>query len=258
MVGQLVDIARRHKCVFIRLQPCLADTDENRRLLGDLGLRLAPANLGAPNTMKVDIDRPMEVVLGSKHYSSTRNNINKASRLGVKIVKDNSPEALEKFLQLLDLTQATQDFIANSSDFIQAQFKAYASTGKAHLYLALDTEDAPQPAGALAGALIIDDDIEAAYLYGASSRRAQKMKAVYLLQRQIMTDAQQRGLRMYDLWGIAPPGADKHRFANLTKFKSNFGGARCDYLPAHDFVLNRLLYLPVYLLDTYETKKRRL
>ena len=73
-----------------------------------------------------------------------------------------------------------------------------------------------------------------------------------------MTDARQRGLTTYDLWGVAPPGADRHRFANLTKFKSNFGGERRDYLRAYDLVLSRLRYLPLYLLETYETKKRRL
>ena len=258
VVERLKEIARRHKCAFIRLQPCLADTADSRRFMRRLGFRPAPANLGAPNTMKVDLDRPAEAILGSKHYRSTRNNISKARRSGVRIVEDGSPAGMDKFLKLLDLTQAAQDFVANSGDFIKAQFAAYQRSGKARLYLALSPEgDGPEDE-ALAGALVIDDDFEAAYLYGASTPPGQKLKAVYLLQWQIMLDAKERGLKLYDLWGVAPPGADKHRFARLTKFKSNFGGDRCDWLRAHDLVLSKPHYLPVYLLETYETKRRRL
>ncbi|MYB40517.1 peptidoglycan bridge formation glycyltransferase FemA/FemB family protein [Candidatus Saccharibacteria bacterium] len=258
VMERLKEIARRHKCAFIRLQPCLDDTADNRRFIRRLGFRPAPANLGAPNTMKVDLDRPAEEILGSKHYKSTRNNISKARRSGIRIVEDGSPAGMERFLKLLDLTQTAQDFVANSSDFIKAQFAAYSKAGKARLYLALAPEGAEAGEEALAGALVIDDDFEAAYLYGASTFEGQRAKAVYLLQWQIMLDAKERGLKLYDLWGVAPPGNDKHRFARLTKFKSNFGGERCDWLGAHDLILNKFLYLPVYLLEMYETKRRRL
>lgn len=259
LIRYLKQIAVQERCSFIRMQPYLTDLEENRRFMRELGFKPAPASLNAPHTLKVDLDRPLEKILASKHYSSTRYNINKARRTGIRVVEDNSQRSLAEFLELLRLTQATQGFLSNPFEFIKSQFRTYAKTGRVHIYKALAPVGTPAGDRPLAMAFVIDADSETAYLYGASSHEGQKMKAVYLLQWQIIEAAHGRGMKTYNLWGVAPPHApDNHRFARLSKFKRNFTSEYYAYLPAYDLVLKRPAYLPLYLLEKYEAKRKHL
>ena len=258
-IEKLKAIALKEKCSFVRMQPYLLDTPENRHFMKALKLKVSPVNLNAPNTLKVDLLQPSEKILGSKHYKNTRYYINLAKRFNLRVERDDTPEALEEFLKLLKRTQQNQGFLSNSFSFIRSQLKAYAKLKKIHLYRVLNAADADNPNEILAGAVIIDSGGEAAYLYGASSVDGQKLKAPYILQWQIILDAQARGLKTYNLWGIAPQDAKtNHRFIGLTRFKKNFSSKRYEFLPSYDLILNKWRYLPVYLLDTYETKRRHL
>ena len=248
-------LAREQKCAFVRLQPYLSDNEENRLFMRELKLRPSPASLNGAHTLKIDLTQPTEDILGSKLYKNTRYYISKAKRSGLAVREDNTEKALADFLQLLEYTQKNQDFVANRQQFIKTQFQSYARSDKAHLYQVLekDTDEL------LAGAIVIDQDGEAAYLYGASSKRGQALKAPYLLQWQAIVEAQKRGLETYNLWGAAPPAAgEKHRFAGLTRFKRNFSNSYYSYLPSHDAAVDAKRYWPVYLWEIYETKKRRL
>ena len=259
LVGKLKTIALKEKCVFIRLQAYLPDRVENYRFMRNLGVRVSPSNLNAPNTLKIDLMQPLSKILSSKYYKNTRNYINQAKRNKLRITEDANPKALRRFLDLLQQTQQAQNFIANSSALIEAQFKAYRKSNKLHLYQVFDAADSQSPDKILASAFVIYNGSEAVYLYGASSENGQRLKAPYFLQWRIIADAHARGLKTYNLWGVAPAKAgSQHRFAGVTRFKKNFASDRYDYLPAHDLILNSLRYWPVYLLEMYERKKRRI
>ncbi len=246
VIQRLKEIALKERCSFIRIQTFLLDTVESRQFIKDLKLRSSPANLTAPSTLKTDLDQPSEKILSSRHYRNTRNRINQAKRLNLRVLEKNTQRSLEDFLRLLKLTQRDQDFVSAPFSFIRAQFKAYKKSNKVHLYQVLNASDSDNPNEILAGAFVVDDDLEAAYLYGASSKNGQKLRAAYILQWQIILDAQQRGLKAYNLWGVSPPQAsENHRFAQLTRFKKNFASERYDYLPSHDLVLKKFFYLSV-------------
>lgn len=259
IIKRLRRIARREKCVFIRMHPYLLDTTENRLFMEALNLKISPTNLNAPHTLRVDLAQPIEKILSSKTYKNTRYNINLAKRLQLRVVKNNTLKSLDGFLNLLQQTQKNQDFLSSPFGFIKAQFKAYTVDQKMHIYQVFNSQDSENPNELLAGAIIVDSGQEAAYLYGASSKLGQKLKAPYILQWQIILEAKSRGMQTYNLWGISPPDADaKHRFKGLTRFKKNFTAQSYSYLPTYDLVLKKLRYLPNNALDTYETKKRHL
>ena len=253
VLAHLKDLARRNGCSCVRLQPYLLDSPDRRQLMRELKLRPSPASLNAEHTLKIDLKQPTEQILASRTYKNTRSSINRARRLGFKVVKDNSRKSLAGFLDLLKLIQHNQNFVANSEAFIKAQFKAYDAGGKAHLYRATDKGEL------LAAAIIFDHGGEAAYFYAASSKRGQKMAAPYLLQWQAIIEAKERGLATYNLWGISPPGGKtQHRFGSLTRFKRNFSSNHCAYMPSHDAVVSWRRHLLFYLWEFGEAKRRRL
>ena len=253
VLARLKDLARQQGCACVRIQPYFEDNPDNRQLMRQLKLRPSPASLNAEHTLKVDLSQPTEQILASRTYKNTRSLINRARRRGLAAVEDNSDQSLADFLELLKLTQQNQGFVANSRDFIEAQFAAYAAAGKAHLHRVSEGGEL------LAAAIVFDQGSEAAYFYAASSERGRQLAAAYLLQWQAIVEAKERGLKTYNLWGVSPPGSDsRHRFGGLTRFKRNFGGNHCAYLPSHDAVVNWQRYLPLYLWETYEARRRRL
>ena len=254
-LARLKALARQNKCAFVRLQPYLLDDTENRLFMADLKLRVSPVNLNAPHTLKIDLTQAANEILASQAFKNTRNYINKAQKSGLQIRTDNSQKALADFLKLLEYTQKYQGFVANDKRFMQAQFQAYAEAGKIQLYQAFDADEKEL----LAGAMIVDQGSEAAYLYAASSEKGQRLRAPYLLQWQIILQAKERSLATYNFWGVAPPAtSDKHRFSGLTRFKRNFCKNDYAYLPSYDAILNWKRYRPVHFWETYEAKKRHL
>ena len=253
VLAYLKDLARQQGCACVRIQPYFEDNPDSRRLMRELELRPSPASLNAEHTLKIDLKQPTEQMLASRTYKNTRSLINRARRLGLEAVEDNSGQSLADFLELLKLTQQNQGFVANSQDFIKAQFKAYAAAGKAHLHRVSEGGEL------LAAAIIFDHGGEAAYFYAASSKRGRQMAATYLLQWRAIVEAKERGLETYNLWGISPPGGKtQHRFGSLTRFKRNFSSNHCAYLPSHDAVVSWRRYLPLCLWETCEAKRRRL
>ena len=71
-------------------------------------------------------------------------------------------------------------------------------------------------------------------------------------------DSRPLGLKRYNLWGIAPPGAKHHRYAGVTTFKTGFGGDLVEYVPAHDLVLKPGRYLIDLAVETIRKKRRHL
>ena len=252
-------IALKEKCVCLRLQPFLFDTPQNRQMMRSLNFRPSPLNANAPNTLKIDLNQPYENILASKLYRNTRNCINKARSLNLRVIENNTKAGLEDFLNMLRQTAEIQGFKPNDFDFIRAQFTTYRQAQKLHIYHVLNSLEAENADTILASAIIIDHGFESTYLYGASSVLGQSLRAPYLLQAQIIQDAQARGMKTYNLWGVAPKDAPaNHHFQGLTVFKKSFTKEYFAYLPSHDLVLARGRYAALYMLESYERKRKHL
>jgi len=95
---------------------------------------------------------------------------------------------------------------------------------------------------ALAAGIFLYYGSLSSYLYGASGSD-RKMMAPYLMHFEAMKRAKSRGCNIYDLLAIAPPEAsDKHPYAGLTRFKSQFGGGMVHLLGSWDLVGSSFWY----------------
>ena len=70
-------------------------------------------------------------------------------------------------------------------------------------------------------------------------------------------EAKRRGMKRYNLWGVAPLENAKHRFYSLSVFKRGFGGEDVSYLPAQDLVINYPKYLINYAVERIRKLRRR-
>lgn len=93
------------------------------------------------------------------------------------------------------------------------------------------------------------------YVHGVSGNIHRNVMAPYLLQWHAMQIAKARGIRYYNLGGVAPAAASgqttafhgyawdaAHTFTGITRFKVGFGGSVRAYPPGVDIILRPALY----------------
>jgi len=80
------------------------------------------------------------------------------------------------------------------------------------------------------------------YLHGASSHEYRALMAPHLLHWELIKDAKQKGLSVYDWRGIAPSDQPNHPWAGITRFKKSFPGHEVVYAGTYDFVRKPFWY----------------
>ena len=252
----LKKIAQEEKCVFVRIRPQLLDTPENRATFKKAGFREAQMHLAAEHTVILDLDQPEETLL-SNMRRQTRYDVRRSAKLGITVEYGNSEELFREFHSVQAETAARQDFIPPKLSDLMAEREAFGEF--ARIYVARTAEGAP-----IAYGLILIDNKDgqpgdnAAYFEAASTDLNRNLPGAYALQWQVIKDLKALGIKYYNLWGIAPPGAVNHRYSGVTTFKTGFGGEVISFIPAQDLVVSKVKYIKNYVVETVRKKKRHL
>lgn len=226
--------AKKESAWFIRISPLIEDTLENRTLLNNF--HFVPSAIHAMDaelSWVLDIDRPKEEILAGMR-KTTRYEIKQAEKLGVHVVQTINPNDLSSFFKLYEETSERQGFVPHSG--IAEEFEMFAKEGKAVLFLGSYEEKI------LAGAIVLFWGKQAFYHHGAS--QSSKIPVSYLVQWRAIAEAQKRGMKVYNFWGIAPEDKLNHPWRGLTLFKKGFGGREIKYIHSQDLPLSPLYVMP--------------
>ncbi len=245
---EIKKIAYIYDCAFIRVRPQLESSDFSKNLFKNCGFINAPMHLHAQLTSQLEITKSEEELL-SNMRKTTRYEIKKAEKEGVKIISSKDPKDIQGFYDLQIQTSLRQRFIPFPYEYLHEQFKVLAENNLALLYNALFEKKL------LAQAFIIFYGSEAVYHYGASTDEGRNHPGAYLIQWEAIREAKKRGLKRYNLWGIA--NDPKHRFYSLSIFKRGFGGQDVEYLQAQDLVINYPRYLINLSIERLRKIRRR-
>ncbi len=247
----IVDTAKKHRCVFVRLRPQLIDTPENRKLLETkLKAKKSPMHLAAEHTVILDLTKSEDELLKNMRRQ-TRYEVRRADKLGIKVESGNSEELFKEFHQVQSETAARQHFVPPDLKTLLAEKEAFSKNAK--IYVARTTEGEP-----IAYGLILIHENEAEYYEAASTDLNHKLPGAYALEWQVIRDLKKQKVKKYNLWGIAPPNQPHHRYAGVTTFKTGFGGEVVAFVPAHDIIISKIKYAPDYLIETIRKKRRHL
>lgn len=244
-VREIKKIAYLNDCAFIRIRPQLLSDDFSKNLFKDLGFSQAPMHLHAQLTSQIDITKTEDEILANMR-KNTRYEIRKAEKENIKITTSVDPKDIRKFYNLQVETSVRQKFVPFSYDYLHEQFKVFAENNFTLLYSAYHGTTL------LAQAFIIFYGNEAVYHYGTGTEEGRRYPGAYLIQWEAIREAKKRGLKRYNLWGVA--NNPKHRFYGLSIFKRGFGGEDVEYLPAQDLVIN----YPKYIINLAIEKLRKL
>jgi lipid II:glycine glycyltransferase (peptidoglycan interpeptide bridge formation enzyme) len=235
-------VARENACAFVRIRPNVEDTEDLRNMLGENSWRSAPVHLHAELTSQLDITRSEEEIMRGMR-KSTRYEIRKAIKEGVRVTSSTDLADLETFYKVHIETAERQKFVPFTREFLQAQFETFAKSGNLLIYSAKKEDKL------LATAVIVFYVNEAVYHYGASTVAGRDYPGAFLIQWQAIREAKGRGLSRYNFWGVSPLGDRGHRFSDLSTFKRGFGGSDFAYIHAHDLVIRKGSYLLNWLVE---------
>lgn len=247
---RIKEIAKEKRCVFVRIRPQLERTDENLKLLKNLGLRPSPMHLAAEHTVLIDLTKSENDLLAEMRRQ-TRYEVKRAEKQGIVLEISNSEKIFREFHTVQTETAKRKGFIPPSLDVLLAERKALGDNAK--IYIATTQEKAP-----IAYGLIITCGKEADYYEAASTELNYRLSGAYALIWQVIRDAKAAGYERLNLWGIAPANQPHHRYAGVTTFKTGFGGVKYEFVPAHDLVISKIKYLKNYIVETARHKKRHL
>ena len=250
VIDRIAEIAKAEKCVFVRIRPQLLASNENLKILTDLGLKKSPMHLAAEHTVLIDLNKSEDELLSAMRRQ-TRYDVRRADKLGVKVSKSRDEEIFKEFHAIQVETAKRQGFIPPDLKTLLAEREAFGDN--IDIYTARTSEGE-----AMAYGMIIYDKHEGDYYEAASTLLNRKLPGAHALLWRAMRDLKSEGCERFNLWGIAPAGQPQHRYAGVTTFKTGFGGDVIEYVPAHDLVISKVGYLKDYVVEAARKKKRHL
>ena len=247
---KIVEIAKREKCVFVRVRPQLVNNQENLQILAGLGLKKAPMHLAAEHTVMIDLTKSEDELLANMRRQ-TRYEVRRATKQGIIVDRNNDEAIFKEFRKVQAETAKRQGFIPPNLKTLIAEKEAFGEN--IAIYVARTTDGEP-----IAYGMIIKNGKEGDYYEAASTPLNRKMPGAYALLWQVMKSLKSEGYERFNLWGIAPAGQPNHRYAGVTTFKTGFGGEVVEYVPEHDLVINKIGYMKDLIVETARKKRRHL
>jgi lipid II:glycine glycyltransferase (peptidoglycan interpeptide bridge formation enzyme) len=238
---EIKKIAKKEKCFFIRVRPQLKDNSENSLLFKKAGFHKSPMHLHAERTWQIDLKKSEEDILMDMR-KNTRYMVRKSLKIDFKVEQSLLVRDVDYLYDLQMKTVKRQKFVPFSKEYFQKELLAFKDDDKIRLF------KISYKGRVLAAAFIVFYAETAYYHYSGTSLEFPKLPVSYRLQWEAVKEAKKRGLRVYDLWGVAPENKPNHRFAGVSLFKKGFGGQGLNYLPAQDLPFKKL-YWSIYVFE---------
>lgn len=237
----LREVGAAHRAVAVKLEPRLEAGGEGLAAFTARGLRPRPETLQVGQTRLVDLGDDEDLLAGFD--KDTRYAVRRAEREGVvtSVVADaRDSDAIDALHALVAETQRRAGFPMPPLDRYRVAWRALGEAGRAAIV------EARRDGDLLASAMVAFEGDRSFYLFSGSRREAAgepKHYASYALQWTMMRLARDRGCRVHDLWGVAPPDAGPdHPWHGVGLFKKGFGGREVRWAGSWDLVVDPALY----------------
>lgn len=243
MVKAVAEEAKRQKAALVKLEPNVLVASGQTEL--ELLHRNFPLRPGRPlftrYSLWLDLTKSDNELFSSMH-PKTRYNTRLAQRKGVKISRDNSPQAFEEYWRLTEETSRRQGFYAHNRRYHQLLWETLIPAGIAHLFTAT------YEGKVLTAWIVFKLNKTLYYPYGASTREDRQVFASNLMMWEVIKWGKKEGCELFDMWGS--PGPDpkpSDDWYGFHRFKLGYGAKVVEFVGTYDLVVNPLLY-PLYRL----------
>jgi len=235
------DLAAKHKAIFCKIDPDVADDDILWQQRIKAGGFVATDNgegfegVQPRYVFRLDISPDQETLLANFHQK-TRYNLRLAERKGVTVVPAVPQTELPVFYQLLQETAQRDNFLIRPFAYYQDFYELLVPQGLAQMFLVYYQDKA------IAGSLAFKLGDKAWYIYGASANEYRNVMPNYLMQWRMIQWAKQHGCTMYDFRGVPGDVDEDHPLYGLVKFKRGFGGDYIKFIGEYDLIYRPVVY----------------
>ena len=249
VLESLKKLAEEKSAIFIRIEPQDA---KNAQFLLNLPNCRKSTNLNPKETWVLDISKED---FAAKIPSRLTRYHRGATKKSLKITTSKNPEDI-KYLTKLQNALADQKNIQTFPEkYLKTELKQSFST----LYLVEYQTPDTKKSDIVAAGLVFDDGDTRYNLQGAQNDEGRKLHATGILTVQLILDAKEKGLKIFDFWGIAPENAKKnHPWAGFTNFKKTFDGYEVDYAGTYDIIFDKSKYRLYQMLRKANRLKRKI
>lgn len=235
MISELRSLGKQKHTLFIQLEP--------NAQTGNVNLPPSHHPLFTKYTFVLDLTKSEEELLKAMH-PKTRYNLRVATKHGVVIKEDNSPEAFNDYLRLSEETTGRQGFYAHNALYHQTMWNIMHKAGIAHLFTAT------YQGKTLAAWILFAYGKTIYYPYGASSREHREVMAPTLMLWEIARWGKKNGYTSFDLWGALGPSLDpKDPWFGFHRFKQGFAPTLVEFVGSYDLIIQPLLYKVYKIAD---------
>ncbi|KKU92347.1 MAG: FemAB family protein [Microgenomates group bacterium GW2011_GWA1_48_10] len=246
---EIKQFCRKEKAVFLKMEPFdFAPGKPDCDLpLGVQGKPILPRH-----TIYIDLTQSEEELLSQMH-EKTRYNIRLAQKKGVLVREENSPEALESFIKLLEDTEKRQKFYSHTADYYRKLWGVLRPANMVYLLSANGPHVAHGSSGTnspIAAIMLFRFKDFLYYPYGGSNHEFRHYMAPQLLHFEAMKLGKRLGCKTYDLWGSyknSPTQDDP--WWGFYRLKSGLGGKEVDFPETIDVPFSPL-YQPLMAVDS--------
>lgn len=238
-------LAIQNNCWFVRMSPQLqvgAQSENVRKSVH--GIPASIHRMDGEYCWVLDLHATEEALLADMR-KATRYEIRRAAKDGVEIISSRDVKYLKEFDRLYKKTSDRHGFVPHEG--IREEFTIFSKRNQAMLYLGKYHNKV------YASAIVLYYGQQAIYHHGASINAPVPVSAA--VQWKAICEAKERGMNVYNFWGIAPESNTKHPWRGITVFKKGFGGHIIEYMHAFDIPVSPL-YTFTRVVDVLRKYKR--
>lgn len=237
---------RSQNCDFVRINPLLADTEENKEIFRSTRYRPSSIHMVNPeHTWILDIDRPAESILADMK-KKRRAEARSAEKFGAETVMGNGKNDLDIFWELHQETVSRQGFVPFPRSNTEQELQIFGKNAQI-FSTKIDNKF-------YSSALILFDKKSAYYHQGSSIYHTAPVARINLWA--AILEAQKRGCTEFNFWGVVEDTQTKHPWYGLSQFKKGFGGGAKKYLHCQDRIINCQKYWLNYGIETWRRWKK--
>ncbi len=247
MIRALTDLGRRKDAAYIKIEPNVSVTGNNKQetlnTILKLGLVESGKSLFTKYNFVLDITKPLDK-LSADFSQKTRYNIRLAQKKGVEVYESEKDSDFEIYLKLYFETTNRQKYFGHTIAYHRRVWQILKNAKMARVMIAKYQK---KP---LVAWMLFNFGDTLYYPYGGSSIEHREVMASNLVCFEAIKLGQKMKLKSFDMWGALGPDADQNDpWYGFHKFKSGYGPSLIEYAGTYDLVLNAALYNTLNFAD---------
>jgi len=241
-IDSLIELAKKYHVTFLRIEPTNPDFAEY--LKSHHWKKVTYQQLQPEHTNVIDLTKSTDQLM-SNMSASNRNLYRNYAKKGLKIHHSANPDDVKIFLQLIHKVAARTGMRPHNDNYFQRQSETLFPLGAASLFY-VTYQNTP-----ITATIVYDSPSIRYYAHTGTDSNFVKQRGGNVLVAHMLFDAKERGLKLFDLYGVAPEDSPaNHPWAGFSKFKRSFGGSDVTFGGAWDLPMKPISY---QLYRTYQS-----